>query len=146
VLKPIKREPSASVPTSSAVVGGKMPQRMGGRKVSEESVTQPPAEVVDETDHPSENEGSVLDGHGPSVGWNLQVGSFRHQANAVGLHTRLKDAKYQSYIVPNKTTEGELYTVLVGPMPERSAAEKAGEEIKTRLNLEHYIVRLSEGP
>lgn len=104
------------------------------------SAARLPTEVVDETDY-SEIEGVGLDQNNIPIGWSLQLGSFKSEDNAVGRRASLREAGYRSYILHNKTSEGEMYKVFVGPMLERTDVQKLGEEISDRMKINGVVVR-----
>ncbi len=104
------------------------------------SAAQLPEEVADETDY-SNIEGVGLDRNDLPVGWSLQLGSFRNEENAVGRRASLREAGYRSYILHNKTNDGEMYKVFVGPMLERADVLKLGEEISEAMQINGVVVR-----
>lgn len=110
------------------------------QRLERASAAQLPEEVVDETDY-SDIEGVGLDRNDLPVGWSLQLGSFRNEKNAVGRRASLREAGYRSYILHNKTNDGELYKVFVGPMLERADVLKLGEEISQGMQINGVVVR-----
>ena len=68
--------------------------------------------------------------------WVIQVGSFSLQPNASGLRDRLRRAGYSAFLQEVKTASGATtYRVLIGPLEDRSAAER----LQTRLAAEQKI-------
>jgi DedD protein len=62
-------------------------------------------------------------------GWVLQVGSFTQQANAQSLRDRLKKSGYQVTVQVAKGADGSIHRVLVGPVSDRTTAEKLRDKL-----------------
>jgi DedD protein len=60
-----------------------------------------------------------------SVGWVVQLGSFRHQKNVRELLNSLEKAGYRAFSRKVNTPSGELTKVFVGPDLDKTALEKA---------------------
>lgn len=60
-----------------------------------------------------------------SVGWVVQLGSFRHQKNVKQLLTKLEGAGYRAFSRPIETSSGPLTKVFVGPELEKVKLENA---------------------
>jgi len=84
---------------------------------------------------PSRAEASVAEG-----GWILQVGSFSQQANALSLRDRLKKSGYQASVKDVKSTGGTIHRVLVGPVSDRSAAEKLRNKLASEQKLTAMVM------
>jgi cell division septation protein DedD len=72
----------------------------------------------------------------PRTGFGVQVGAVNTQAAADKLGGDLKAAGYTPYTVK----EGALYKVRVGPYPDRAAATKAAEKIRTTMHHSPFVV------
>lgn len=75
------------------------------------------------------------------VSWVLQVASFREQANAEKLRDKLRDAGYKAYTKYRSDVEPKMIRVMVGPVLERSEAEKIKASIAERHKLDGVVVR-----
>ena len=60
-----------------------------------------------------------------SVGWVVQLGSFRHQKNVRDLLNSLEKAGYRAFSRKVQTSSGELTKVFVGPDLDKDSLEKA---------------------
>ncbi len=60
-----------------------------------------------------------------SVGWVVQLGSFRHQKNVRELLNSLEKAGYRAFSRKVQTSSGELTKVFVGPDLDKTSLEKA---------------------
>jgi len=63
-------------------------------------------------------------------GWAVQLGSFAHKANAETLARRLRADKLPAYVSSSGAGSSVRYRVRVGPMSDRSAAERAMVKLK----------------
>lgn len=114
--------------------------RLKMERMERASATQLPLEVVDESTYAAGAD-FTLDKNSLPVSWSLQLGSFRNRVNAIKLRARLRDAEHRSYILYEKTSEGETYRVFVGPMVKKSALQALQGKIETSLKLKGQIVR-----
>jgi DedD protein len=73
-------------------------------------------------------------------GWVLQVGSFTQQANAQSLRDRLKKAGYQVSMQVAKGADGSVHRVLVGPVSDRTAAEKLRDKLAHEQKLSAMVL------
>lgn len=83
----------------------------------------------------------ALDQNSLPISWSLRLGSFRNQQNAVKLRQDLRDDKYMSYILTDKSSKTTLYKVFVGPMHNRSQLSDFGDKIEKDFELKGQIVR-----
>jgi len=83
----------------------------------------------------------ALDHNALPISWTLQLGSFRNQQNAMKLRQDLRDDKYNSYILTDKTKEAIMYKVFVGPMHNRTELSVYGGKIEKDFDLKGQIVR-----
>jgi DedD protein len=104
------------------------------------SAAQLPRDIVDENTYEAGAD-FTLDKNNLPVTWSLQLGSFKSRENAVKLRTRLRDARYQSYVLHAKTSKGETYRVFVGPMIKKSALQELQGKIESSLKLRGQVVR-----
>ena len=110
------------------------------RQMEQESAAKLPKEVVDEDNYELEASFS-LDKNALPISWSLQLGSFKNKENATSLRAELRAANYHSYILQAKTSDGETFRVLVGPMLKKSALLKLGEQIDANFNVKGQLVR-----
>lgn len=73
--------------------------------------------------------------------WIVQMGSFSDKINAENLVKRLQAKGFAAYIQTNKTTQGGLIRVLVGPQLRRSDASKVQIKIQQELNLQGMVIK-----
>ncbi len=104
------------------------------------SANQLPIEQVDEDPYEGEV-GFTLDKNDLPVGWSLQLGSFKTQANATRLRAELRANEYNAYIIHAKTGDGETWRVLIGPMLKKSALTEIAVKVKDKFKLDSQIVR-----
>lgn len=74
------------------------------------------------------------------VSWAVQVGSFGTEANALGLRDSLRGKGYAAYTEAIKSDGKVLYRVRVGPMVERSEAEKLQATLDSKESLKGLVV------
>lgn len=67
----------------------------------------------------------VIETDEASVGWVVQLGSFRHQKNVRELLNSLEKAGYRAFSRKVQTSSGELTKVFVGPDLDKTSLEKA---------------------
>jgi DedD protein len=67
----------------------------------------------------------VIETDEASVGWVVQLGSFRHQKNVRELLNSLEKAGYRAFSRKVQTSNGELTKVFVGPDLNKASLEKA---------------------
>jgi hypothetical protein len=72
----------------------------------------------------------------PRTGFGVQVGAVNNQAGADKLSGDLKTAGFTPYVVK----EGALFKVRVGPYPDRAAATRAAEKIRTTMRHSPFVV------
>ncbi|MFN3881018.1 MAG: SPOR domain-containing protein [Nitrincola lacisaponensis] len=107
-------------------------------------VSAPVSEITESLDalRPSLNpaeEAPALDADQVPAAWALQLASFRQEANARELRTRLINAGYRVYI-----RQGEdVVRVFVGPEMQRSRLEELKVSLQQEYGLEGMIVRFT---
>ena len=74
-----------------------------------------------------------------SVGWVVQLGSFRHQKNVQELLNRLDKAGYRAFSRPVKTNSGTLTKVFVGPDLQKDNLENALSHLKELTKLQGRV-------
>lgn len=74
-----------------------------------------------------------------SVGWVVQLGSFRHDKNVRELMDKLEKANYRSFSRKVQTTSGLLTKVFVGPEIDRAKLEAALPHLKEVTSLQGRI-------
>jgi rare lipoprotein A len=81
----------------------------------------------------------------PEAGFfTIQVGSFRDQANAERLRARLTPSYSPIFIKRYGAGDGAFYRVHVGKVSGEEAAEKFGEELRSREEVVPMVIRLDE--
>lgn len=104
------------------------------------STARMPREVVDESEY-KDSPDFVLDQNNLPVNWSLQVGSFSSENNATNLRAALRKDNYRSYILYEKTGDGDIYRVFVGPSSSKDALNEINKAIEEKMNLQGRIVR-----
>lgn len=74
-----------------------------------------------------------------SVGWVVQLGSFRHEKNVKELMDKLEKANYRSFSRKVQTTSGLLTKVFVGPEIDKTKLEAALPHLKEVTSLQGRI-------
>ncbi len=70
------------------------------------------------------------------LGWVVQLGSFSEKKNAIELRNKVSAAGYKGFVDRVVNSKGvELFRLRVGPLMEKTDAEKAQAEIKAKLKL-----------
>ncbi|MDF2491232.1 MAG: sporulation protein [Pseudomonas sp.] len=83
------------------------------------------------------NAGNKVDGNGLPVSWSIQVASLSNRAGADNLLKTLRSQGYNAYI----RTAGGLNRVFVGPLIERSEAERVRDVINRQQKIKGIVVR-----
>ncbi|MCD8513347.1 MAG: SPOR domain-containing protein [Nitrincola sp.] len=107
-------------------------------------VSAPVSEITDALDalRPSLNpvqDPPVLDADQVPAAWALQLASFRQEANARELRTRLINSGYRVYIRHGE----DVVRVFVGPEMQRSRLEELKVALQQEYGLEGMIVRFT---
>ena len=114
-----------------------------------ETVEDPIGDFIKQQSEPdkliseAESSAEVKTSLGATRAWVVQLGSFSSNENAEGLHQRLQEKGFQSFIEPvtNNTTSATSYRVRVGPPSlDKTEAQAVKEQIKATLNLDGYLV------
>lgn len=90
---------------------------------------------------PGREEVPSLDKADLPVAWFVQVGSFGNRANAVRLTERLKSDGYRSQIREQKTANGSLNRVVVGPYVDKYMAQRDRNKIAAKYELKPEVMR-----
>jgi DedD protein len=64
--------------------------------------------------------------------WSVQVGAFGTSAAAQKLAAQLDDAGFAAYVAPTRQSTKALHRVRVGPVPDRSEADRLAARLKSR--------------
>ena len=87
----------------------------------------------------SEEQPQVASG---SIYYTVQVGTFGARQNAENLVAKLKSYEYKSWMKEESSSEGTLYSVLVGGFSTRDEAKQFGDLLKNNLSfVSSYMVR-----
>jgi DedD protein len=73
-------------------------------------------------------------------GFAVQVGSFGEEANARAESQRLSALGFAAFVEPARADGRALYRVKVGPVAERSEAERLRDRMKDQINLQGIVV------
>lgn len=99
------------------------------------SAAQTPSQTPAAASAPSM--GNKVDGNGLPVSWSIQVASLSNRAGADNLQKTLRSQGYNAYI----RTAGGLNRVFVGPLIERSEAERVRDVINRQQKIKGIVVR-----
>ena len=80
---------------------------------------------------------SKIDANGLPVSWSIQLASLSNRAGAESLQKTLRSQGYNAYL----RSAGGLNRVYVGPLIERSEAERLRDVINRQQNLKGIVVR-----
>jgi len=69
----------------------------------------------------------------PDAGWIIQAGSFREETNAVVLRDKLREAGFDAYAERTVGDNGTWWRVRVGPVGDRSGAERLKRRLESEL-------------
>jgi len=104
-----------------------------------EAVTEPDTPEITSTDT------DLADKNSSAVKtrlWSVQVASFRDVKKASDFKDLLRAAKFETYVREKLLSDGSLFTqVFVGPVANKSDAEKLKSKIKDDFNEQGLIVR-----
>lgn len=84
-------------------------------------------------------ERASLTEQGAAIAWTLQVGAFKKNKNAVELRESLRVKGYKAYILKNGA--GTYDRVYVGPMLQRSKAERLKTELSKETSIKDIRLR-----
>lgn len=74
------------------------------------------------------------------MGWVVQLGSFSAQKNAIELRNKVKAAGFSGFVdVITNSAGTTLYRLRIGPLMEKSDAEKTQSDIQQKLKLDGLI-------
>lgn len=76
-----------------------------------------------------------------TTAWTLQLGAFAQSVNASKLLAKLQRAGYPAYAINQKTAEGNIMRVYVGPEVNRVKLQREAKKLADNLNLKGTIVR-----
>ncbi len=101
--------------------------------VPPQAVTQTPAAAVDTpADAPSR-----LDADGLPISWAVQLASLSNRERAAALQQKLRSQGFTAYI---RSVDG-MHRVFVGPLLERTEAERVGGQLARQHKLSPIVVR-----
>lgn len=80
----------------------------------------------------------------PAEAWAIQVASFSEHANAVKLRDRLLADGYAAFLSERKSGTGRSTRVAVGPLIERTEAERLRTELGERYKASALVVRFEQ--
>ena len=72
--------------------------------------------------------------------WTVQLGSFLKAENASALRKRLRARGYPAFVETGPSARGEMFRVLVGPMPDRGKAKDSAAKLQREMKLEGIVV------
>jgi len=78
-----------------------------------------------------------------SIGWVIQLGSFRHQKNVRELLNKLEQAGYRTFTRPIQTSSGLLTKVFIGPDLEKDKLQKALPHLRELTGLKGKLTPFS---
>jgi DedD protein len=108
----------------------------------EEKITAPEPRYVlqDDPKKPAiTGERAGLNDAGAAIAWTLQIGAFKNSKNANELRDSLRAKGYKAYILKNGI--GTYDRVYVGPMLQRSKAERLKDEISKEIDIKDIRLR-----
>lgn len=108
----------------------------------EQKITAPEPRYVmqdDPKDIGVAGERASLTEAGASIAWTLQLGAFKNSKNAIELRDSLRIKGYKAYILKNGT--GTYDRVYVGPMLQRSKAERLKTELSEKTEIKDIRLR-----
>ncbi len=73
--------------------------------------------------------------------WALQAGSFSEQANAQMMRDQLRAKGYPAYIDEQKTADGNIYRVRIGPELDRERVEKLKSKLESEDKIAGMVVK-----
>lgn len=109
----------------------------------EEKITAPEPRYVEQDDPKGAGvagERASLTEQGSAVAWTLQIGAFKKSSNAIELRDSLRLKGYKAYILKNGV--GTFDRVYVGPMLQRSKAERLKDKLSTEIDIKDIRLRL----
>ncbi|EWC42624.1 SPOR domain-containing protein [Pseudomonas stutzeri] len=98
--------------------------------------SEPVAPAAPEIVEPSVSE-SRLDDNNLPVSWSIQLASLSNRASAESLQQTLRSQGYNAYI----RTAGGMNRVFVGPLVERSEANRLRDVLQRQQKLDGFVVR-----
>jgi DedD protein len=81
-----------------------------------------------------------VDAAGSPGGFAVQVGSFGEEANALAERDRLRGAGFSAFVEPARAQDRAFYRVKIGPVAERSEAERLRDRIREQMQLQGIVV------
>ena len=79
-----------------------------------------------------------------NIKWAVQIGSFRVLTQIQPTIDNLKSQGYTVVVHPVKIDGKMLYRIWVGELDSRAAAKNLSLELKTRFNLQGFVLRLGD--
>lgn len=127
VILPEEPPPSTAVASTPAVPAASTSPR---DKTQAANPAPPPAQA-------KVAEASRLDANSLPASWSIQLASLSNSANAQALQKTLRSQGYNAYI---RHVDG-MNRVYVGPVIERSEANRLRDQLKRQHNLSGFVVR-----
>ena len=78
------------------------------------------------------------------IKWAVQIGSYRVLTQIQPTIDELKSHGYSVVVHPVKMNDKMLYRIWVGELDSRAAAKNLSVELKTRFNLQGFVLRLGD--
>ena len=134
------QQPGAGSPTAGTNVGvagdssAKAAAQRATVKPAAGSVAVTPAVSTPEETAPAKPAGSSAQKSAAGSGrtWSVQVGAFGSSTAAQKLATDLDGAGFAAYVAPTRQGSKALHRVRVGPVPDRSEADRLAARLKSR--------------
>lgn len=104
------------------------------------SVSPPESEVVETS--PASAPEARLDANNLPVTWSVQLASLASRSSADALQQKLRSKGYNAYV---RSFDGKN-RVLVGPVVERSEADRLRDQLGRQQNLNGFVVRFEPEP
>lgn len=79
-------------------------------------------------------------GRAVGVGWAVQVGSYRREANARGQAQALRTAGFPAFVERAQAEGGTVWRVKVGPRAQRDEALRLRDEVGRRMDVTGIVV------
>jgi DedD protein len=137
--RPLPRTEARSVPAPEA-----LPERPVSPPLAAQPVPEPTPEPTPQAATRPAPESAPAspprDAAGSPGGFTVQVGSFGEEANARAERDRLRGAGFTAFVEPASAQGRAIYRVKVGPVSERTEAERLRDRIREQMQLQGIIV------
>jgi len=98
---------------------------------------KPPAKPVTQTQAASSTPDKRLDIGNLPISWSVQLASLKNRTNAEKMRNELRSKGYNAYV---RSADG-MNKVLVGPLIERTDANRLRDELEVKQRLKGFVVR-----